>query len=103
MVPRKGGPAPIRAEVTISGPAEEVLRALSNVRGCERRVKLTVETPARFYSRFPDDHMLPEIKSGQIRAALEKLEMMSSQGVITSETDERLDRFIKEFGRFTGQ
>lgn len=92
--------AQIKVSVTIEGPAEEILALVQQLRpGGRRRAQLTVELTGKAYvSPF---HVLPAIDAGQIQNALEKLEGMHRQTVIDKETDQRLDRLIREFGEFT--
>jgi hypothetical protein len=89
----------IHARVTLEGPAEELLVDVQSLRGGKRSVHLSVEVSRRHY--WAPDHHIPEIKGGQIQAALEKLEMMSKQTIVDEETDQRLERLIKDFGQFT--
>lgn len=95
----KMGSPRITATVTLEGPAEEILAMVQRIQaGGKRRAQLTLES-ARGYA-FPF-HVLPAIESGQIQAALEKLETMSRQTVVDDATDRRLDHLIREFGEFT--
>jgi len=92
-------PTRITAQITIEGPAEEMLAAVQRLHGGKRSVSLVVEVSRRNY--VSPYHHLPEIKSGQIQHALEKLAAMAHQTVVDDETDRRLDYLIREFGEFT--
>ncbi len=92
-------PTRIKATVTIEGPAEDILADVQRLRGGQRRVSLSTE-PRRGYLGF-SNHYIPDIKGGHVQDALEKLEFMSKQTVIDSETEQRLERLIRDFGIFT--
>lgn len=92
-------PRHISATVTLSGPAEDVLKNVQALRGCNRSVSLTVEVD---WKRSPGgSQMFPEIKGGDIQAALEKLQKLAHQTLVDADTDRRLEALIREFGKFT--
>lgn len=92
-------PRQIRATVTLSGPAEDVLKNVQSLRGCARAVSLNVEVDWK--RSAAGSQTFPEIKGGDIQAALEKLQKLSQQTLVDSETDRRLEGLIRDFGRFT--
>lgn len=92
--------AQITATVTIVGPADELLADLQRLARGRREVSLSVEVPRRHY-RTGDFHSFPRIKGGQIQDALEKLDKLCQQTVLSEETAGRLDRLIRDYGRLT--
>jgi hypothetical protein len=94
-------PTPITATVVIEGPAEQVLLDVQRLRmrTGKRSVHLDVHVSRRFYA--DNRHTIPYIKDGLTQPAFEKLDYMQRQTVVTEHTAQRLERLIKEFGRFT--
>jgi hypothetical protein len=95
--------ARIVAEVLIEGYAEDVLADVRRLRGGRRTVNLSVTPPNRSGTGHSilDEYRLPAIKGGNIREALEKLELLNKQARISVDDDQRVARLIEEFGDFT--
>jgi hypothetical protein len=90
----------IELEVTISGPADAVMRDVRRLRepGLEKRGALTTLVKHAAIRGAQERYTIPPIVAGDASAAMETLDKLANQARIGPELERRLDELIQELG-----